>query len=131
MNASWRGRVKRTRQGATRHLQPVVALHDRVEVRPEPLQHHGRGGWPAGRGRRRRAEARPRDLGDRIPSRPDWIAGLPLDEYGLPLTRRGAVESMPGLSFVGMPFRYALTSALPGGVGRDAEYVVGRILRTP
>lgn len=54
----------------------------------------------------------------------DWIAGLPLDEQGLPVTRRGAVESMPGLFFVGMPFQYALTSALLGGVGRDAGLVV-------
>ena len=57
----------------------------------------------------------------------DWIAGLPLDEHGLPVTPRGAVESMPGLFFVGMPFQYALTSALLGGVGKDAEYVVGRV----
>ena len=57
----------------------------------------------------------------------NWIAGLPLDEYGLPVTRRGVVESMPGLFFVGMPFQFALTSALLGGAGRDAGYVVGRI----
>lgn len=57
----------------------------------------------------------------------DWIAGLPLDEHGLPVTQRGAVESMPGLFFVGMPFQYALTSALLGGVGRDAGFVVKRI----
>ena len=57
----------------------------------------------------------------------DRIAGLPLDDHGLPVTRRGAVESMPGLFFVGMPFQYALTSALLGGVGRDARWVVGRI----
>ena len=59
----------------------------------------------------------------------DWIAGLPLDEHGLPVTRRGAVESMPGLFFVEMPFQYALTSALLGGVGRDAGYVVGQVVR--
>ena len=57
----------------------------------------------------------------------DWIAGLPLDEYVVPVTRRGAVESMPWLFFVGMPFQYARTSALLGGVGRDAGYVVGRL----
>jgi putative flavoprotein involved in K+ transport len=59
----------------------------------------------------------------------DWIADLPLDEHGLPVTRRGAVESMPGLFFVGMPFQYALTSQLLGGVGRDAGWVVGQIAR--
>ena len=57
----------------------------------------------------------------------DWIAGLPLDEYGLPVTRRGVVENMPGLYCVGMPFHYGLTSQLLGGVGRDAVYIVGRI----
>lgn len=57
----------------------------------------------------------------------DWIAGLPLDEHGLPVTQRGAVESASGLFFVGMPFQYALTSALLGGVGRDAGNVMGRI----
>ncbi|HBH58038.1 MAG TPA: portal protein, partial [Arthrobacter bacterium] len=40
------------------------------------------------------------------------------------------VPEIPGLYFVGMPFQYALTSGLVGGVGRDAEYVVGQLLRT-
>lgn len=57
----------------------------------------------------------------------EWIDGLPLDEYGVPVTQRGAVESMPGLFFVGMPFQYGLTSQLLGGVGRDAGYVAGRV----
>ena len=60
----------------------------------------------------------------------DWIAGLPLDEHGLPVTRRGVVENMPGLSFVGMPFQYALTPCwAPPGVARDAGHVVGRIVK--
>ena len=46
----------------------------------------------------------------------DWIAGLPLDEYGLPVTRRGVAENMPGLYVVGMPFQYAPTSAGWGGM---------------
>jgi putative flavoprotein involved in K+ transport len=29
----------------------------------------------------------------------------------------------PGLYFVGRPFQYGFTSALIGGVGRDAEYI--------
>ncbi|GAA3739592.1 hypothetical protein GCM10022239_14050 [Leifsonia bigeumensis] len=57
----------------------------------------------------------------------DWIADLPLDEHGLPDAPRGVVASMPGLYFVGMPFQYALTSQLLGGVGRDAGYVAGRV----
>ena len=62
----------------------------------------------------------------RLPRIAGVADGLPLDEHGLPVTRRGVVENMPGLSFVGMPFQYALTSALLGGVGRDAGYVVGK-----
>ena len=57
----------------------------------------------------------------------DWIAGLSLDEHGLPVTRRDVVKSMPGLYVVGMSFQYAPTSTLLGGAGRDAGYVVGRI----
>lgn len=56
-----------------------------------------------------------------------WIRGLPEDEHGWPATSRGAVEQLPGLFFVGMPFQYGLTSGLVGGVGRDAEYVAGLI----
>ena len=58
--------------------------------------------------------------------RPDfgWIEGLPTDDDGWPATSRGVVPELPGLYFVGMPFQYALTSGIVGGVGRDAEYVV-------
>lgn len=47
-----------------------------------------------------------------------------------PATSRGVVPELPGLYFVGMPFQYALTSGIVGGVGRDAENVVGHLLRT-
>jgi putative flavoprotein involved in K+ transport len=57
----------------------------------------------------------------------DWIEGLPLDADGWPATSRGVVPELPGLYFVGMPFQYALTSGLIGGVGRDAEYVVAHL----
>ncbi|MHC6222741.1 flavin-containing monooxygenase [Arthrobacter sp. MMS24-S77] len=60
-----------------------------------------------------------------------WIQGLPEDEDGWPLTCRGAVEQLPGLFFVGMPFQYGLTSGLVGGVGRDAEHVAGLIAKQP
>jgi putative flavoprotein involved in K+ transport len=56
-----------------------------------------------------------------------WIRGLPTDEDGWPLTSRGAVEKLPGLFFVGMPFQFGLTSGLVGGVGRDAEHIAGLI----
>ena len=64
--------------------------------------------------------------------RPDfgWIEGLPTDDDGWPATSRGVVPELPGLYFVGMPFQYALTSGIVGGVGRDAAYVVAHLLRT-
>lgn len=37
------------------------------------------------------------------------------------------VTGMPGLYFLGIPFQYALTSGLIGGVGRDAAYIADRI----
>ena len=57
----------------------------------------------------------------------NWIH-LPLrTRCGLPIQDRGVVESVPGLYFIGLPFLYSLSSALLGGVGRDAEYIVGHI----
>ncbi|HEY9498623.1 MAG TPA: NAD(P)/FAD-dependent oxidoreductase [Terrimesophilobacter sp.] len=57
--------------------------------------------------------------------RPDfsWIDGIAVDARGWPLTRRGVAEQVRGLYFLGMPFQYALTSGLIGGVGRDAVYL--------
>jgi putative flavoprotein involved in K+ transport len=57
----------------------------------------------------------------------DWIDDLPLDDFGWPATERGVAARMPGLYFVGMPFQYAVSSSLLGGVGRDAAYVAARI----
>ena len=52
-----------------------------------------------------------------------WI-DLPLPTHnGLPIHDRGIVESCPGLYFVGLLFLYSLSSALLGGVGRDAKYI--------
>jgi putative flavoprotein involved in K+ transport len=61
-----------------------------------------------------------------------WV-DLPLQtRHGFPIQNRGIVESVPGLYFIGLPFLYSLSSALLGGVGRDAEYIVDHItdLRT-
>jgi putative flavoprotein involved in K+ transport len=56
-----------------------------------------------------------------------WIK-LPItDEAGHLQHRRGAVESQPGLYFVGLPFQYRLASSLIAGVGDDAKYVVDKI----
>jgi putative flavoprotein involved in K+ transport len=56
-----------------------------------------------------------------------WLPRLALTDDGLPATRRGVVEDIPGLYFVGMPFQYGLTSGLIGGVGRDAAFIADRI----
>ena len=56
-----------------------------------------------------------------------WI-DLPIfgsEEYPVePRHRRGIVQDVPGLYFVGLFFLYALTSSLLAGVGRDARFVV-------
>ena len=64
--------------------------------------------------------------------RPDyhWIdLSLPTHN-GLPTHDRGIVESCPGLYFMGLLFLYSLSSALVGGVGRDAKHIVDRIVST-
>lgn len=57
--------------------------------------------------------------------RPDlgWLPSIPVTPGGWPVTRRGLVDPVPGLAFVGLPFQYSLTSGLIGGVGRDAAFV--------
>ncbi len=56
-----------------------------------------------------------------------WIR-VPFDtQDGWPVQERGVVPSQPGLYFVGLPFLYAFTSMLVGGVGRDAERVAAHI----
>jgi putative flavoprotein involved in K+ transport len=63
--------------------------------------------------------------------RPDfaWIDDLVADDTGWPATERGVASHAPGLYFVGMPFQYAVSSGLLGGVGRDAEYVAAHVAR--
>lgn len=59
-----------------------------------------------------------------------WI-DLPLPTHnGLPIHDRGIVDSVPGLYFIGLLFLYSLSSALLGGVGRDAEYIGDHIAAT-
>lgn len=64
--------------------------------------------------------------------RPDyhWIdLSLPT-HHDLPIHDRGIVESCPGLYFMGLLFLYSLSSALVGGVGRDAKHIVDHIVST-
>jgi putative flavoprotein involved in K+ transport len=59
-----------------------------------------------------------------------WI-DLPLrSRNGVPIHDRGIVESCSGLYFVGLLFLYSLSSALLGGVGRDAKHIVEHIVST-
>jgi putative flavoprotein involved in K+ transport len=56
-----------------------------------------------------------------------WIdIALPA-RRGVPIQDRGIVESVPGLYFIGLLFLYSLSSALIGGVGRDAKHIVDHI----
>jgi putative flavoprotein involved in K+ transport len=61
--------------------------------------------------------------------RPDfkWIDLPVFDAQGYPQHRRGSVQGAPGLYFVGLPFQTALSSALLGGVGAEASYIVKQI----
>lgn len=57
----------------------------------------------------------------------EWL-DLPLQSEGHePEHRRGLVDEIPGLNFVGLHFLYALSSAMIHGVGRDAERTAGII----
>jgi putative flavoprotein involved in K+ transport len=56
-----------------------------------------------------------------------WITVPIIDKRGYPLHSRGAANSAPGLYFVGLPFQTGLSSALLGGVGKDAESIAARV----
>ena len=61
-----------------------------------------------------------------------WIQIPVFGTDGYPLHARGVVKGEPGLYFVGLPFQFAFTSSLIGGVGRDARYIAEQIaLRSP
>ncbi len=63
--------------------------------------------------------------------RPDysWLQ-IPaaLDEAGRPLHKRG-VSPLNGVYYVGLPWQSSRNSALIGGAGQDAEYVVSILLK--
>jgi putative flavoprotein involved in K+ transport len=58
-----------------------------------------------------------------------WVNLDILNETGWPDTERGVARKQKGLYFMGMPFQFGLASGLVGGVGRDAKYVVGKLIR--
>jgi putative flavoprotein involved in K+ transport len=55
-----------------------------------------------------------------------WI-DLPVLGPQEPQHERGIVESEPGLYFIGLKFLYAVSSEQIHGVGRDADYIAGKI----
>ncbi len=58
----------------------------------------------------------------------DWIELPVIDDDGWPREYRGVVEDAPGLFFCGLSFQFAMSSMVLPGVGRDAEYVAGKIV---
>jgi putative flavoprotein involved in K+ transport len=65
-----------------------------------------------------------------------WIRfPVPTEEDGYPEQHRGAVPSLPGLYFVGLPFLHSFASMLILGAGRDggrvAKHIAARTARQP
>ena len=56
-----------------------------------------------------------------------WIELPVFAENGYPIHERGVVKSQPGLYFMGLLFLDTLSSALVGGVGRDADHIASQI----
>ena len=58
-----------------------------------------------------------------------WIGfPVPTEEDGYPAQKHGAVSSLPGLYFVGLPFLHSYSSMLILGAGRDAERAVKHLV---
>lgn len=56
-----------------------------------------------------------------------WIDLPVTGDHGFPVQDRGIVASQPGLYVIGVPFLHSLSSALLGGVGRDAAHIADHI----
>jgi putative flavoprotein involved in K+ transport len=135
---AWRHLVTR-RTPVGRKAMPHIRLHggpmlrvkrsdlaargvERVTSRIEEVQ----GGLPV-------VDGAPRDVANVI-----WATGFQQDfgwirlpvfgEDGYPREARGVVDEAPGLFFCGLSFQYSFSSMLITGAGRDAEYVVDRLV---
>jgi putative flavoprotein involved in K+ transport len=60
-----------------------------------------------------------------------WIDLPGLDSSGRLANQRGAVVDQPGLYVLGQEFQHMYNSHLVGGVGKDAEFVVEQLDRSP
>jgi putative flavoprotein involved in K+ transport len=58
-----------------------------------------------------------------------WIQLPVFDASGAPTQRRGVVDSVPGLYFIGLNFLYAVSSTMIHGAARDAEFVAKAIVK--
>jgi len=58
----------------------------------------------------------------------DWIRLPVIGEDGWPKEYRGVVDGAPGLFFCGLAFQFAFSSMVFPGIGRDAEFVAGKIV---
>jgi putative flavoprotein involved in K+ transport len=58
----------------------------------------------------------------------DWIRLPVLRDDGYPNEDRGVTAESPGLFFCGLSFQHSFSSMLLAGAGRDAAYVVDRIV---
>ena len=57
-----------------------------------------------------------------------WITfPVPREDDGYPEQKRGAVSSVPGLYFAGMPFLHSFSSMLVLGAGRDGKRIAKHI----
>jgi len=56
-----------------------------------------------------------------------WIELPIFDKEGAPIHDRGVVDAAPGLYFLGLPFQSRITSAVNGGVGKDACHIADHL----
>lgn len=56
-----------------------------------------------------------------------WIEVPIFGADGYPIHYRGVVNKAPGLYFLGLPFQYTITSAVIGGVGKDARNIADHL----
>jgi putative flavoprotein involved in K+ transport len=60
----------------------------------------------------------------------EWMDLPAFDSDGRPRQRRGVIEKIPGLYFLGQELMFSAASATLPGVGRDAKYLAKRIAAT-
>ena len=133
LNSQRLGRMATVGADGQPHIIPVTFVYNAAEDAVDI------GGLRFGAGKKwRDAQQNPRVTGDcveRVERDLEYRLGAELRvdrpaclrRRRLAAARPGVVEAEPGLYFVGLPFLFALTSSLVGGVGRDAEYIATHI----